>query len=110
MQAGHVDVLIMIGVNPVYDAPTDFGFRDNLETLSKTKGKRTVHLASHYDETSFYCQWHLPLAHELECWSDARAYDGTASIIQPLISPLYQGRGAHEVDGHPSRYAGCRWI
>src|SRR5262249_32406607 len=87
--------LIMIDVNPAYDAPVDFGFADALRAMSLTQGKRTVHLSQYYDETSFLSQWHLPLAHELEVWSDARAYDGTATIMQPLIAALYQGKSTH---------------
>ena len=56
-----------------------------------------VHLSLFQDETSRQCHWHLPEAHYLEAWSDTLAYDGTASIVQPLIEPLYQGRSAHEV-------------
>ena len=56
-----------------------------------------VHLSLYQDETSRQCHWHLPEAHYLEAWSDTRAYDGTASIVQPLIEPLYQGRSAHEL-------------
>ena len=95
IKGGSVDVLIMIGGNPVYDAPVDFDFANVLKTMSTTLGKTTVHMSEYYDETSFNSQWHLPLAHELEAWGDARAYDGTASIMQPLIAPLYQGRSAN---------------
>ena len=56
-----------------------------------------IHHGLYEDETSYQCHWHLPEAHYLEAWSDARAYDGTASIVQPLIEPLYEGRSAHEV-------------
>ena len=56
-----------------------------------------MHLSQHDDETSELCHWQIPEAHFLEAWSDARAYDGTASIVQPLIAPLYGGRSAHEV-------------
>ena len=56
-----------------------------------------IHHGLYVDETSHQCHWHLPEAHYLEAWSDARAYDGTASIVQPLIEPLYEGRSAHEV-------------
>ena len=56
-----------------------------------------IHLSLYKDETSELCQWHIPEAHYLESWSDARAYDGTVSIIQPLIAPLYSGKTAHEV-------------
>ena len=54
-----------------------------------------VHLALYDDETSRLCHWHIPEAHYLESWSDARAYDGTVSIMQPLIAPLYGGKTAH---------------
>ena len=56
-----------------------------------------VHLSLYDDETSALCHWHVPEAHFLEAWSDARGYDGTASIVQPLIAPLYGGRSAHEL-------------
>ncbi len=95
MKQNTVDVLIILGGNPAYDAPVDFGFADALRIMSAAPAKRTVHMSLYYDETSFLCQWHLPLAHELEVWSDARAYDGTASIMQPLIAALYQGKSSH---------------
>src|SRR5262249_44854664 len=56
-----------------------------------------AHLSLHDDETSALCHWQIPAAHFLESWSDARGYDGTASIVQPLIAPLYGGKTAHEV-------------
>jgi hypothetical protein len=58
------------------------------------KVSTTVHLASHYNETSEYAQWHVPEAHFLESWGDARAFDGTYSVIQPLIAPLYRSHTA----------------
>ena len=61
------------------------------------KVKTRIHLSLYNDETSELCHWHVPQAHFLESWGDARAYDGTVSIIQPLISPLYDGRSAHEI-------------
>jgi molybdopterin-containing oxidoreductase family iron-sulfur binding subunit len=92
IQAGHVDTLFILGVNPVYDAPPDLDFA---KTLLKVKTR--VHLSLYNDETSEQCHWHVPQAHFLESWGDARAYDGTVSIIQPLISPLYDGKSAHEI-------------
>jgi molybdopterin-containing oxidoreductase family iron-sulfur binding subunit len=56
-----------------------------------------VFLGTHRNETAELCHWHVPEAHYLESWSDARAYDGTVSIIQPLIEPLYGGKSAHEI-------------
>ena len=56
-----------------------------------------AHLSLHANETSAISHWQIPEAHFLEAWSDARAFDGTVSIVQPLIAPLYGGRSAHEV-------------
>ena len=61
------------------------------------KAKVVAHLGSHYDETGQLAHWHIPAAHYLESWSDARAYDGTVSIVQPMIDPLYGGKTAHDV-------------
>ena len=55
-----------------------------------------MHLSSHFDETAEYCKWHVPESHFLESWGDARAFDGTTSIVQPLIAPLYSSRSAYE--------------
>jgi len=91
MDAGKVQVLAIVGGNPAYNAPGDLGFADKLSKVGLT-----IHLGMYDDETSALCQWHVPEAHPLETWSDARAYDGTVSIIQPLIAPLFAGRSAHE--------------
>jgi molybdopterin-containing oxidoreductase family iron-sulfur binding subunit len=92
MNAGKVDVLVIVGGNPVYTAPADLGFAGAMNKVALR-----VHLSLHDDETSALCHWQIPEAHFLESWSDARAYDGTASIVQPLIAPLYGGRTAHEL-------------
>jgi MoCo/4Fe-4S cofactor protein with predicted Tat translocation signal len=92
MDAGRVDVLIVIGGNPVYTAPADYHFADRLQ-----KVPLRFHLGPYQDETARQCHWHLPETHFLESWSDTRAFDGTASIVQPLIEPLYQGRSPHEL-------------
>ena len=88
---GEVQTLIVLGGNPAYNAPADLDFAQRL-----AKVPLRFHWSLYADETSQLCQWHLPAAHYLESWSDARAFDGTASIVQPLIRPLYQGRSAHE--------------
>ena len=94
MAAGKVHTLLIVGGNPAYDCPADVPFADALKRLSTAQdadGRRaclTASLAAHDNETSFLCQWQLPESHYLESWGDARAYDGTASIIQPLIMPL----------------------
>jgi molybdopterin-containing oxidoreductase family iron-sulfur binding subunit len=85
LDSGAVDALVVIGANPVYDRGPDFGHRIG-------RARFTAHLGLHEDETAQACQWHLPLSHPLESWSDVRAPDGTASIIQPLITPLYDTR------------------
>jgi molybdopterin-containing oxidoreductase family iron-sulfur binding subunit len=91
MGAGKVQVLAIVGGNPAYSAPADLGFADKL-----AKAGLKVHLGMYEDETSSLCQWHVPEAHPLETWSDARAYDGTVSIMQPLIAPIFNSRSAHE--------------
>jgi MoCo/4Fe-4S cofactor protein with predicted Tat translocation signal len=92
MNANKVQLLFILGGNPIYDAPADLKFGDALGRVPMR-----VHSGLYFDETAEYSQWHVPAAHFLEGWGDARAFDGTASIIQPLIQPLYQGRSAHEV-------------
>jgi len=92
LDAGRVDLLVIVGGNPVYTAPADLKFADALG-----KAQLRVHLGLHDDETSGLCHWHVPEAHFLETWSDARGHDGTVSIVQPLIAPLYGGKSAHEV-------------
>ncbi|HYP27954.1 MAG TPA: TAT-variant-translocated molybdopterin oxidoreductase [Blastocatellia bacterium] len=93
INTGQVDLLIIVGGNPVYSAPADLNF--DLELLRKARLR--VHMGLYKDETAELCQWHIPQAHFLESWSDVRAFDGTVSIIQPLISPLYYGKTAHEL-------------
>ncbi len=90
MQAGRVDTLLMLDTNPVYAAPPSLGFAQALRRVPLS-----AHLGLYRDETAREAGWHLPLAHCYEAWSDARAVDGTASIVQPLIAPLYAGRSAH---------------
>jgi molybdopterin-containing oxidoreductase family iron-sulfur binding subunit len=89
MQSGKVDLLVIINSNPAYSAPADLEFA---ELLKSNKAPLRVHLGIHQNETAELCQWHINQAHELESWGDARAYDGTVSIIQPLIAPLYGGK------------------
>jgi molybdopterin-containing oxidoreductase family iron-sulfur binding subunit len=92
MARGDVAMLVMLGGNPLYNAPADLKFADALSHVPFR-----VHLSSHEDETSAECHWHIPLAHFLESWGDARAFDGTVSFVQPTIAPLYQGKTAEEV-------------
>lgn len=97
IEAGQVDALVILEGNPAYNTPAALDFAGKLELAVKLKRvKLAVHLSQHYDETSFLCHWHVPAAHFLESWGDARAYNGVATIIQPLIAPLYDGRTAYE--------------
>lgn len=92
LNAGQVDLLMVLGGNPVYSAPPQLNLRGAIQ-LAKLR----VRLGQYDDETSEVCQWLLPEAHAYEHWSDAPAADGTLSIIQPLISPLYSGKSAHDI-------------
>jgi molybdopterin-containing oxidoreductase family iron-sulfur binding subunit len=91
LNAGKVEWLVILNANPMYDAPADLNF-----ATAFNKAEMVVHLGTHLDETGQISHWHIPAAHYLEYWSDARAYDGTVSIVQPLIDPLYGGRNAHD--------------
>src|SRR5262249_37322810 len=86
------ELLVILGGNPVYTAPADIGFARALRKVA-----RAVHLGLYEDETSALCRWHVNASHELEHWGDARAFDGTASIIQTLIAPLYNGISPYEM-------------
>jgi molybdopterin-containing oxidoreductase family iron-sulfur binding subunit len=104
MDRGQVTTLVLLEGNPVYSAPADFEFARKLEKV----GLR-IHLGLYDNETAALCHWHIPAAHYLESWGDARAFDGTVTIVQPLIAPLYGGKTAHEMlavmSGQPQRSA-----
>lgn len=85
MHANEIDSLFMVGVNPVYDAPAELNFEDALSNV-----QNTVHCGLLRDETARASRWHVPRTHYLESWGDGRAYDGTLSVMQPLIRPLYE--------------------
>jgi molybdopterin-containing oxidoreductase family iron-sulfur binding subunit len=99
LNAGKVEWLVMLNTNPIYDAPADLEFAVAFERAFPAFNSTgvAVHVGSHVNETGLICHWHIPTAHYLESWSDARSYDGTVSIVQPLIDPLYGGRSAHDV-------------
>jgi molybdopterin-containing oxidoreductase family iron-sulfur binding subunit len=93
MDAGQVQALVVLGGNPVYEAPADLEFARRMD-----KVPLRIHFGLYDDETAERCHWHVPAAHPLEAWSDARAFDGTVTIVQPLIAPLYAGcKSAHEL-------------
>jgi molybdopterin-containing oxidoreductase family iron-sulfur binding subunit len=93
IDAGKVETLIIIGGNPAYNTPADL--RLDLDRLKKVKLR--AHVSLYNDETSDICHWHIPTTHYLETWGDARSYDGTVTLVQPLIQPLYEGRSVYEV-------------
>ncbi|MBP0491407.1 4Fe-4S dicluster domain-containing protein [Pararoseomonas indoligenes] len=86
----RADTLVVIGANPAHDSPAALGFA---EALGRSQAF-TLHLGPYFDETAALCRWHVPETHPLEGWGDARATDGTASVIQPLIRPIYDTRSA----------------
>jgi molybdopterin-containing oxidoreductase family iron-sulfur binding subunit len=92
LDTGAVDLLLVLGGNPVFNAPVELGMRDLIQ-----KATLRAHLSLYEDETSAVCQWRLPETHYLETWGDARAFDGTVTIQQPLIQPLYTGRSAYQI-------------
>ena len=92
MAAGRVETLLVLDGNPAYATPADARFAERLAKVSQR-----IHLGLYRDETAFACQWHLPRSHALESWSDLRAADGTASLVQPVIAPLYDSRTVHQL-------------
>lgn len=94
MRDGKVETLVILGMNPAYAAPADVDFAGALEAM---RDKTCIHLTQSANETSRLCHWVVPEAHFLEAWSDLRGHDGAASIVQPLIKPLFKGKSAHEV-------------
>ena len=92
LHSGQVELLMILGGNPVFNAPSEMNLRGAIQMA-----KLRVRLGSHEDETSEVCQWNIPEAHPYEYWSDAPAYDGTVSVIQPLIAPLYGGKSVHDM-------------
>ena len=92
MEAGQVDMLVILGGNPAYDAPANLEFANAVKRVPAS-----IYHGLHFNETAAVCKWHVNASHYLEMWSDARSYDGTAGIIQPLIAPLYEGKSDHEI-------------
>jgi Fe-S-cluster-containing dehydrogenase component len=86
LNGGKIETLLILGGNPVFNAPADLGFAEAIK-----KAKTSVHVSSHLDETSAATTWHIPRAHYLESWSDVRSEDGTLAVVQPLLAPLHDG-------------------
>ena len=94
---GHVELLVIVGGNPVYNTPADLKLDVERMFQNPHAPKLRIHLSQYRDETSAFCHWHIPESHYLEAWSDTRSYDGTVTIVQPLIEPLYQSKSTHEL-------------
>ena len=92
IESGAVKALVILGSNPIYTAVTDANFPQQFG-----KVPLRIHCGIYRDETAELCHWHVPEAHFLESWSDARGFDGTIGIVQPLIAPLYDGKSVHEI-------------
>ncbi len=92
MKDGNVQMLFILGGNPIYNVPADLDFATALNRVAFR-----VHHGLHEDETSLNCQWQLPQSHFLEAWGDVRGHDGTVSLIQPIITPLYDSKSIHEL-------------
>ncbi|MEI6805666.1 MAG: Fe-S-cluster-containing hydrogenase [Myxococcaceae bacterium] len=92
LNKNQVQTLVMMGVNPVYSTPESLGFKDALR-----KAKILIHMGLYEDESAQNAHWHLPVSHFLESWGDAKAFDGTASLIQPMIAPLHNTRSDLEI-------------
>jgi MoCo/4Fe-4S cofactor protein with predicted Tat translocation signal len=92
LSAGQVKTLVLLNVNPAYAAPVDLAFGD-----AAKKAAEVLHLGAAVDETAGIATWHVPAAHFLEAWGDARALGGPLSVVQPLIQPLHGGRSAIEL-------------
>ena len=87
MGRNEIDTLLILGdANPAYDAPIDFDFATKLAAVPNA-----IHCGLWRDETAQRCSWHVNRAHDFESWADGRAFDGTVSVVQPLIAPLYDG-------------------
>ncbi|MDB4935536.1 MAG: Molybdopterin oxidoreductase, iron-sulfur binding subunit [Labilithrix sp.] len=87
LEGGTVDTLVVLGTNAVYTAPADVPLRALIG-----RARQSAYLGLYEDETSEACTFTIAAAHELESWGDALAEDGTETIVQPLIAPLFDGR------------------
>ncbi len=102
MDAGEVDLVLILGVNAVYTAPGEVGFGEALRAFSTFGGdgaaeRMAVYVGTHEDETAELCAWRVPVSHALESWGDCRGHEGTGSVVQPLIEPLYGSKSGIEV-------------
>ena len=103
MKAGQVDLVLFVEVNPAFDAPAELEFAQALSAADKVRTR--IHYGLYQDETAALCNWHINAAHYLETWGDVRTFDGTATIQQPLIAPLYGGKAPVELAAELVRVA-----
>jgi MoCo/4Fe-4S cofactor protein with predicted Tat translocation signal len=103
MNNGSVNLLVILGGNPAYTAPSDLHFADALKKVDLS-----IRLGIYDDETSAASTWHIPETHYLESWGDIRSFDGTTSIIQPLIAPLYDGKSSYEILAELTNNSGAK--
>lgn len=94
IKSGVVKTLIVLGANPAFTVPADFDFTTLIAQIP-----RSIYIGTDFDETAALCTWHAPQAHYLESWGDAKSFDGTVSLQQPLILPLYGGKTVYEILG-----------
>ena len=92
LNSGQVNLLVVLDGNPAYTAPADLNFPDAMK-----KARQSVYLGSYMDESAALATWFVPAAHYMEMWGDARAFDGTLSLVQPVIEPLYGGKSPYEL-------------
>ena len=88
----RVSTLIVLDANPVYDAPDNLNFTTLMSSV-----ETVVHVGEYVNETARHATWHVNQAHPLESWHDARSYTGVASVGQPMIQPLFDGKTIAEV-------------
>jgi Fe-S-cluster-containing dehydrogenase component len=92
LRGGGIDTLVCLGGNPSYATPASLEFPALLRHV-----RNVVYAGLYENETARDAKWFVPAAHYLETWGDARAYDGTYSIVQPLVQPLFGGKSIIEV-------------
>lgn len=94
IKSGVVKTLFVLGANPAFTLPPDLNFATLI-----TQIPRSIYLGTEFDDTAALCTWHVPQAHYLESWGDAKSFDGTVSLQQPLIESLYGGKTVYEILG-----------
>src|SRR5213078_2804845 len=112
MEAGRVELLLVLGGNPVFTAPADVPFAAALAQVPLS-----VHLGLYHDETAALCHWHVPEAHPLEAWSDVRAFDGTVAVVAAKAIPQSPTPGGGlelvfrpDPTIHDGRHANNAWL